>query len=77
MALLCAAEVEEGCEEGGNDEEEEVDRLMMAVERRSPGGVLRGPLASCWVSRSMLRTVGDCRCRFRCEALRSTAGGKW
>jgi hypothetical protein len=74
MAWLCAAEVEEGCEEGGNDEE--VDRLMMAVERRSPGGVFRGPLASCWVSLSMLRTVGDCRWRFRCEALRSTAGGK-
>lgn len=66
---FCTAEVEEECEEEGNDVEE--DRFIAAP---SPGGVFGSPLASCWVS---LCTVGDRRCRFLCAAPRSAAGGMW
>lgn len=57
-------------------EEEEEDRLMTVAEEPSPGGVFCSPLASCWVSLSMLSTVGDRRCRFLCDALRSVVGGR-
>lgn len=67
------AEVEEECKE----EKDEEDRLITVAETASPGGVLRGPLASCWVSLSMLSTVGDRRCLFLCDALRSAVGGRW
>ena len=72
---FCTAEVEEECEE--KVEEAEDDRLMTVAETASPGGVLRGPLTSCWVSLSMLNTVGDRRCLFLCDALRSATGGRW
>lgn len=65
---FCTAEVEE--------EEEEEERLMTVAVTASSGGVLRGPLASCWVSLSMLRTVADRRCLFLCEAFLSAAGGR-
>lgn len=73
---FCTAEVEEGeCEEDGEEDE---DRLIAVTETASPpGGVFCGPLASCWVSLSMLSTVGDRRCLFLCDALRSTVGGRW
>lgn len=74
---FCTAEVEEEERgEEGMDGEDEEERLII-VEETSPGGVFLGPLASCWVSRNMLRTVGDRRCLLRCEALRSAVGGRW
>lgn len=51
--------------------------MIAVAETESPGGVFRGPLASCWVSLSMLSTVGDRRCLFLCDALRSPVGGRW
>lgn len=76
---FCTAEVEEECEEEEVEGkvEEEQDRLITVAEMVSPGGVFRGPLASCWGSLSMLSTVGDRRCLFLCDALRSAAGGRW
>lgn len=76
---FCTAEVEEECEEEEEEgkEEAEEDRLIAVAETPSPGGVFRGPLASCWVSLSMLSTVGDRRCLFLCDAPRSAVGGRW
>lgn len=76
---FCTAEVEEECEDEGKEEEEEEeeDRLITVAEPVSPGGVFCGPLASCWVSLSMLSTVGDRRCLFLCDALRSAVEGRW
>lgn len=73
---FCTAEVEEECEEEGKEAEEE-DRLIAVAEMASPGGVFGSPLASCWVSLSTLSTVGDRRCLFLCDALRSAVGGRW
>lgn len=77
---LCTAEVEEECEEeqeaDAEEEEEEEERLIAVAGTASPGGVFRGPLTSCWVSLSMLSTVGDRRCLFLCDALRSAVGGR-
>lgn len=71
---FCTAEVEEECEEEGKEVDEE--RFIAVAELASPGGVFGSPLASCWVSLCG-STVGDRRCLFLCDALRSAVGGKW
>ena len=72
---FCTAEVEEECKEEGKEEEEE-DRFIAVAEIASPDGVFGSPLASCWVSLSTLSTVGDRRCLFLCNILRSAVAGR-
>lgn len=56
---------------------DEEERLITVAETASSGGVFRSPLQSCLVSVSMLRTVGDRRCRFLYDVLRSADCGRW
>lgn len=73
---FCTAEVEEECKEEGKVKEGE-ERLIRVPGEDSSGGDFRGPLGSCWVSLNMLSTVGDLRCLFLCDTLRSAVGGRW
>lgn len=63
-------------EEDGRGEDED-DRLITVEESASPGVVFFCTLEMGWVSRNMLSTVGDLRCLFLCDALRSAVRDRW